>query len=195
MQHIRSRLGRAVTTRARHTHTAQARLRTRPGTQSASPRVVAGPHLAPVVHTAVQSQLRSFDEPSPRSRLTTIRGHLLQSPCIVPASVLLSVAPHVSALSPNRMQYAPSTHRAVAPDPALLNVAPPSPAPLRSLSRSTGLPIATQSSSRILYASSLSQPPVPHARPIRASPLRPPRPVWLSNTYVPFVRPPLVPSG
>ena len=69
MQHIRSRLGRAVTTRARHTHTAQARLRTRPGTQSASPRVVAGPHLAPVVHTAVQSQLRcSIDEPSPRSR-------------------------------------------------------------------------------------------------------------------------------
>ena len=127
MQHIRSRLGRAVTTRARHTHTAQARLRTRPGTQSASPRVVAGPHLAPVVHTAVQSQLRSFDEPSPRSRLTTIRGHLLQSPCIVPASVLLSVAPHVSALSPNRMQYAPSTHRAVAPDPALLNVALPGP--------------------------------------------------------------------
>ena len=127
MQHIRSRLGRAVTTRARHTHTAQARLRTRPGTQSASPRVVAGPHLAPVVHTAVQSQLRSFDEPSPRSRLTTIRGHLLQSPCIVPASVLLSVAPHVSALSPNRMQYAPSTHRAGAPDPALLNVALPGP--------------------------------------------------------------------
>jgi len=127
MQHIRSRLGRAVTTRARHTHTAQARLRTRPGTQSASPRVVAGPHLAPVVHTAVQSQLRSFDEPSPRSRLTTVRGHLLQSPCIVPASVLLSVAPHVSALSPNRMQYAPSTHRAGAPDPALLNVALPGP--------------------------------------------------------------------
>ena len=37
--------------------------------QSASPLVVAGPHLAPVVHTAVQSQLRcSIDEPSPRSR-------------------------------------------------------------------------------------------------------------------------------
>jgi len=40
--------------------------------------------------------------------------------------------------------------------PALLNVAPPSPAPLRSLSRSTGLPIATQSSSRIFTVGCLS---------------------------------------
>jgi len=180
--------------------------------KSMSPGVVAGPHRC--------------------------RAHRARVTSIVPASVLLSVAPHVSAFCPNRTQHAPSTLRAGAPSPpqghpglaawpvpvrpsapqrrsprpprhvrsllhachpALLNVAPPSPAPLRSLSRSTGLPIATRSSSRILYASSLSQPPVPHVRPIRASPLaspsprlvvqhvRPfcassPRPVWLSSS-------------
>ena len=187
--------------------------------KSMSPGVVAGPHRCRAHSCPIAARSSA--------RVTSI----------VPASVLLSVAPRVSALCPNRTQHAPSTLRAGAPSPpqghpglaawppvrpsapqrrsprpprhvrsllhachpALLNVAPPSPAPLRSLSRCMGLPIATQSSSRILYASSLSQPPVPHARPIRASPLaspsprlvvqhvRPfcassPRPVWLSSS-------------
>ena len=128
----------------------------------------------------------------------SVRGHRARRK-VIPGSPR---GPPVRPSAPQRRSPRPPRHvRSLlhACHPALLNVAPPSPAPLRSLSRSTGLPIATQSSSRILYASSLSQPPVPHARPIRASPLaspsprlvvqhvRPfcassPRPVWLSSS-------------
>ena len=180
MQHIRSRLGRAVTTRARHTHTAQARLRTRPGTQSASPRVVAGPHLAPVVHTAVQSQLRcSIDEPSPRSRphsstraSTPISMHRARvGPPVRRTSCLRSQSESHAV----RTQHAPSggsrptprssrAHRVTVP--ALLNVAlpvasTPSPQP-EPLPR---LPIATRTSSRSSLLSDTSQASVPPCFP------------------------------
>jgi len=67
--------------------------------KSMSPGVVAGPHRCRAHSCPIAARSSA--------RVTSI----------VPASVLLSVAPHVSALCPNRTQHAPSTLRAGAPSP------------------------------------------------------------------------------
>ena len=67
--------------------------------KSMSPGVVAGPHRCRAHSCPIAARSSA--------RVTSI----------MPASVLLSVAPRVSALCPNRTQHAPSTLRAGAPSP------------------------------------------------------------------------------
>jgi len=117
--------------------------------KSMSPGVVAGPHRTCCRAHSCPIAARSS------ARVTSI----------VPASVLLSVAPRVSALCPNRTQHAPSTLRAGAPSPpqghpglaayvpVLLNVAPPGP---HAMSVACSTPATQRSSTSLLPAQRLS---------------------------------------
>ena len=161
MQHIRSRLGRAVTTRARHTHTAQARLRTRPGTQSASPGSwpVHISHLsftqlsnhssARLTSPALAAASQQYEGIYSNLHASCPRRSSCPSHLMSPLSVRIACSTHPARTVRGHQTQRSSTSLSPGPTPS------PQPEPLPRL------PIASRSSSRSSLLSDTPQASVP----------------------------------